>query len=111
MSPNPKADVLISTLAQAAKNSELASTHSEAGNLDERTRALVVIAAAVCADSPTQTLTSLVHTARKAGATDDEVLGVLLTVAPSAGESRLVAMTPRISKALGYDVELAMEYG
>lgn len=111
MPPNPKADSLIATLAQAARNSELVPTLPKGGTLDERTRALVVIAAAVCADSPAHTLMSLVNTARKAGATDEEILGVLLTVAPSAGESRVVAMTPRISKALGYDVEQAMEYG
>jgi alkylhydroperoxidase/carboxymuconolactone decarboxylase family protein YurZ len=89
----------------------LVSTPAEGGLLDERTRALVLIAAAVCADSPTHTFTSLVTAARKAGVSDEEILGVLLSVAPSAGESRVVAVTPRISKALGYDVLQAMEYG
>lgn len=111
MSPNSKADSLITNLAQTTRDSELVASPTEDGLLDEGTRALVVIAAAICTDSPTPTFTSLVTAARKAGVTDEEILGVLLTVAPAAGESRVVAVTPRISKALGYDVQRALEYG
>jgi len=82
-----------------------------AEHLDDRTRSLVVIGAAVCSDSPTRTFMSLVATAQRAGATDQEILGVLFAVAPSAGESRLVSVAPRISKALGYDVYRAFESG
>lgn len=111
MPPNARAEDLIARLAQATRDSEVPSSPAASDLLDERTRALVVIAAAVCADSPTHTFTSLVASAREAGVTEEEVLGVLLTVAPAAGESLVVTVTPRISKALGYDVERAMEYG
>lgn len=83
----------------------------ESEYLDERTRALVVLAAAVCSDSSTRTLTSLVKSALQAGVTEEQVLGVLFTVAPAAGESRVVAVTPRISKALGYDIHQVFERG
>ncbi|HET9259071.1 MAG TPA: carboxymuconolactone decarboxylase family protein [Acidimicrobiia bacterium] len=109
MSRNAKADNRIIELDEATRAATRLPT--EVGSLDDRTRALVVIAAAVCADSPTHTFTSLVTSAREAGVTEEEILGVLLTVGPVAGESRVVAVTPRVSKALGYDVERAMEYG
>ncbi|HEU4319662.1 MAG TPA: carboxymuconolactone decarboxylase family protein [Acidimicrobiia bacterium] len=83
----------------------------EPGHLDERTRSLVLLAAAVCSDSPTRTFGSIVASARRAGVTDQEVLGVLFSLAPTVGESRLVSVTPRISKALGYDVDRALEIG
>lgn len=111
MSSRSRADSLITDLARATRDSEMALSHTESDLLDERTRALVVIGAAVCADSPTHTFNSLVTAAKKAGVTDEEILGVLVTVAPVAGESCVVAVTPRISKAIGYDVERAMEYG
>lgn len=79
--------------------------------LDERTRALVAIGAALCSDYSTRSLKPLVKTALRAGSTEEEIIGVLFALAPAVGESRLVAVTPRISKALGYDIGEAFERG
>lgn len=111
MPPESNAERLIAKLAERMRDFGLGSSSAESDVLGDHTRALVVIAAAICADSPTSTFISFVNAARKAGATDEEILGVLLSVGPLVGESRVVAATPRISKALGYDVAQAMEFG
>ena len=98
-------------LATAARSGIAEGQPNPESSLDEHTSALVIVGAALCSDSPTKTLRSLVESARRSGATDEEILGVLLAVAPAVGESRLVAVSPRISKALGYDVDEALEYG
>jgi 4-carboxymuconolactone decarboxylase len=47
----------------------------------------------------------MVELADRAGATEDEVVGVLLAIAPAIGYARTVAVAPRLALALGYDVE------
>ncbi len=47
--------------------------------------------------------------ARAAGATDDEIVGVLIAVAPTVGLPRVVSAAPCVALALGYDVEAALE--
>lgn len=112
MSPSTKAKQLFEQLTRASKHgtSETGNSTAEPRLLDEHTRALVVIGAAVCSDSPTRTFKDLVTSARKAGATDEEILGVLFAVAPAAGGSRVVSVAPRLSKAIGYDVVHALEH-
>lgn len=44
-----------------------------------------------------------------AGATEEEVAGVLLAVAPVIGLGRLVAAAPAVADGLEYDVEAALE--
>jgi alkylhydroperoxidase/carboxymuconolactone decarboxylase family protein YurZ len=44
-----------------------------------------------------------------AGATEDEVIDVLLAIAPVIGLSRVVEASPTVADALGYDVEYALE--
>ena len=110
MSPSAKAKDLFEQLNSVAKSASRIPPDTK-WELDPRTRALVVLGAAICTGSPTRTFKVLVTSALEAGATDEEVLGVLFAVAPSAGESRVVAMTPKVSKALGYDVDDAFERG
>lgn len=112
VSPNAKVKELFKRLSRAAASG---TTDQAAGHdskvLDARTHALVVLGAAVCADSPTPTFKAVVSSALNAGATEEEILGVLFAVAPAAGETRLVSVTPRLSKALGYDIDEAFERG
>ena len=44
-----------------------------------------------------------------AGATEDEITGVLLAIALVAGLGRVVAAVPGVADALGYDIEAALE--
>ncbi len=108
MSTNARVEELLERLSDASRE----ETHgaSDAMCLDERTRSLAVIAAAVCTGATSETLHPLVESALQSGATAEEILGVLVTVAPSAGAPRVVAMAPRLALALGYDVDAAFEH-
>jgi hypothetical protein len=37
-------------------------------------------------------------------ATDEEIVGVLIAVAPAVGLARVVASAPRLASAIGYDI-------
>ena len=74
-----------------------------------RVRALAGVGAALALCSPPGTFRSLVEHAMAAGATAEEVLGTLLAVAPTIGAARVVANTPGLALALGYDIDAAME--
>jgi len=47
----------------------------------------------------------VVELADRAGATQDEIVAVLLAIAPAVGHARTVAVAPRLALARGYDVE------
>lgn len=96
-------------LEQLQEASERLPSDTSGNFLDDRTRALVSIAAAACVDAATPTLRLLVTWALASGATEEEILGAFLAVAGAAGESRIVAVTPRLSLALGYDIDEALE--
>ena len=44
-----------------------------------------------------------------AGASEDEIAGVLLAIAPVAGLGRVVCAAPDVATALGYDIAAALE--
>jgi hypothetical protein len=46
-----------------------------------------------------------VEHAYAAGLTEDEVVGVLLAIAPAVGHARVVGVAPQLALALGYDLE------
>ena len=43
------------------------------------------------------------------GATEDEITGVLLAVAPVIGLGRIVAAAPGVACGFGYDIDTALE--
>src|SRR6201995_1007854 len=65
--------------------------------LEPRTAALVQLGVLIAAG------------ALAAGATDDEIAGVLLAIAPVTGLGRVVGAAPDVATALGYDVGAALE--
>jgi 4-carboxymuconolactone decarboxylase len=44
-----------------------------------------------------------------AGATEDEIAGVLLAIAPVIGLGRVVGAAPGVAGSFGYDIEAALE--
>ena len=72
--------------------------------LDVRTRALVCLGALISLGAPTTSYRCAVEAAYSAGATDEEIVGVLSTVAPVIGLARTVHAAPGLALALGYDV-------
>ena len=76
--------------------------------LDPRTAALVQVAALAAIGSPAVCLEWSASRALAAGATEDEVTGVLLAIAPVAGLGRVVTAVPGVADAFGYDIEAAL---
>ena len=73
--------------------------------LDAKTGALVRLAALLSVGAATSSCRVTVDVARTAGATDAEIVGVLVAVAPAVGGARVVGAAPRLALAIDYDVE------
>jgi 4-carboxymuconolactone decarboxylase len=72
----------------------------ENSGLDPRTHALVRIASLITLGAPAASYAWQVSLALEAGATVDEIAGVLVAVAPTAGLPRIAAAAPEIKKVL-----------
>jgi alkylhydroperoxidase/carboxymuconolactone decarboxylase family protein YurZ len=73
--------------------------------LDAKTNALVRLAALLSIGAATASCRAAVELARAAGATDAEIVSVLVAVAPAVGGARVVVAAPRLALAIDYDVE------
>lgn len=69
--------------------------------LDSRTYSLAKIAALIALDAPPASYLWQVANAVAAGCTAQDILGVLIAVAPQVGGPRTVAAAPEIMVALG----------
>ena len=76
--------------------------------LDPKTSALVRVGALAAIGSPAICLEWSATRALAAGATEDEITGVLLAIAPVAGLGRVVTAVPGVADAFGYDIEAAL---
>jgi alkylhydroperoxidase/carboxymuconolactone decarboxylase family protein YurZ len=79
------------------------------GALELKTAALVRVAALAAIGSPAVCLEWSAARALAAGATEDEITGVLLAIAPVAGLGRVVSAVPGVADAFGYDIDAALE--
>jgi alkylhydroperoxidase/carboxymuconolactone decarboxylase family protein YurZ len=86
------------------ESSNVAESH-----LDPKTHALVRLGALVAIDSASPGYMSTLETARRRGATDDEIVGCLIAVLPAIGVARVVSAAPKLALALGFDVTAALE--
>jgi alkylhydroperoxidase/carboxymuconolactone decarboxylase family protein YurZ len=77
--------------------------------LDPKTHALVRLGALLALDASPPSLQSDVEGALAAGASIDEIIGTLVAVTPTIGSARAVAQAPALGRALGYDVDAALE--
>ena len=66
---------------------------------------LVRLGALLALGAATSSLRTTVHHALEAGATEDEIVGVLIAVAPAVGLARVVSSAPRLAVAIGYDID------
>ena len=73
----------------------------ERSGLDPRSFALVKIAALIALDAPPASYLWQVGLAIDAGATPEDLIGVLRAVAPQVGLPRIVAAAPELMVALG----------
>jgi len=77
--------------------------------IDEKTKALVRVAATVAVDASLSSFQHAVVHALAIGATRDEIVASLEAVTPVTGAARVVQCAPKVALALGYDVESALE--
>lgn len=66
---------------------------------------LVELGALLALGASTSSLRTTVRRARAAGATESEIVGVLLAVAPAVGLARVVSSAPKLAHAIGYDID------
>jgi alkylhydroperoxidase/carboxymuconolactone decarboxylase family protein YurZ len=76
--------------------------------LDPRTAALVRVGVLAAIGAPEVCLDWSSSCALAAGATEDEITGVLLAIAPVIGLGRMVGAASGVAGALGYDIEAAL---
>ena len=81
----------------------------EISALDAKTTALLQVAAAVTIGSSAVCLEWSASRALAAGGTKEEVVEVLLAIAPVAGLGRVVSAASGLAAALDYDVDAALE--
>jgi 4-carboxymuconolactone decarboxylase len=99
------------TLRRLALNDErsLRSALADPGSssdLDPKTQALIRLGALLAIGASTVSLRWTVELATAAGASDEEIVGVLLAIAPAVGLARVVGVAPHLGLALGYDFEI-----
>jgi 4-carboxymuconolactone decarboxylase len=80
-----------------------------ASALDPKTAALLQVGACVAIGSSAVCLEWSTGRALAAGANEDEIVGVLLAIAPVTGLGRVVTSAPGVATALEYDIEAALE--
>jgi alkylhydroperoxidase/carboxymuconolactone decarboxylase family protein YurZ len=83
----------------------LREQHRAATGLDERTFALVKIAALIALDAPPASYAWQIGIAREVGVTPEDILGVLRAVAPQVGGPRIMAAAPEIMLGLGLPLD------
>ena len=91
------------TICDERALSQVMGSGGESPMLDERTSALVYIAALAAADGAATSFQSAVERAHAVGVNDDEILEVALAVAPIVGVARIGTTVQRLLASVGYD--------
>ncbi len=73
--------------------------------LSPKVELLIRLAALLAVGATTPSLREAVDQAAAAGASSNEIVGVLVAVGPTIGLASLVACAPRLAAAIGYDLE------
>jgi 4-carboxymuconolactone decarboxylase len=79
--------------------------------LEAQMSALARLAALIMVDAGSPAYQRQVRIALGAGASPDQITGVLLAIAPIAGSSLVMSAAPKLAMALGYDVDAGLEDG
>jgi 4-carboxymuconolactone decarboxylase len=76
----------------------------ESSGLDEKTYALVNIAALIAISGPEASYAFQTALALDAGVSPEEILGLLTALNPVLGNAKVVAAAPHLARGLGIDV-------
>jgi 4-carboxymuconolactone decarboxylase len=82
------------------------ATDSLNAALSPRVRMLVRLAALVALDASTTSLRWAVEHAAVAGADDDEIVAVLMSVGAEVGLPRVISTAPRLALAIGHEIDV-----
>jgi alkylhydroperoxidase/carboxymuconolactone decarboxylase family protein YurZ len=96
-------DRLVETLLRSERNDPSFS------GLDDRSHALAHIGSLIAFDATPAAYMCAVEAALLAGASYEQIVGVLVAVLPVVGVARVVSAAPNLGLALGYDVGDALE--
>lgn len=66
---------------------------------------LVQLGALLALGAATASLKAAVERASAAGATESEIVEVLIAIAPAIGLARVVSIAPRLACAIGYEID------
>lgn len=77
--------------------------------IDPKTASLVRLAALLAMDAETPSYQWAVSEAIACGATQEELVAVLITTAPAVGQARVVSAAPKLGLALGHDLQAELE--
>jgi 4-carboxymuconolactone decarboxylase len=80
-----------------------------ASGLHPKAYALVRIGTLIGLDPGPQAYKAPVEAARRAGATDAEIVGALIAALPVVGAPAVASAAPSLGLALGYDLDLDLE--
>lgn len=83
----------------------------EASGLDPKTYALVSVAGLIGLDAAPASYVWQISQALDAGATPEEIIGVLVALSPIVGNAKAVAAAPGIALGLGVDMDLTGQEG
>lgn len=79
--------------------------NAEESGLPHREYALIKIAALVALGAPRASYAWQVAFARESGVDDDDLIGVLIGLAPTVGMAKTISGASEIAYALGFDLE------
>jgi hypothetical protein len=82
---------------------------ADSARLDARACSLGRMAALFAIDAPESSYGWATSAALACGVTSDELVELLIALAPLIGSARVVAAAPKLGLALGYDVEADIE--
>ena len=75
------------------------------GSLGPEVAGLVRLGALLALGAATASLRSAVELARGGGASDEQIVGVLVAIGPAMGLAQLVSTAERLAVAIGYDTD------
>jgi alkylhydroperoxidase/carboxymuconolactone decarboxylase family protein YurZ len=96
-------------LRRLALNDTERVLHLPCATLDARTRAILDLAVLIAVNGPASSFDTATSAAMAAGATEDELVEILIAAAPMVGTPNVVAAAPKLALAMGYDVDAALE--
>lgn len=81
----------------------------EISRLDPKTHALVRLGGLLAIGAARSSYQCQVDWAFAAGASEEEIVGTLIAIAPTVGLARVVSTAPELALAVGYDIDEALE--